>query len=141
MNNKLEITSVWEDDDLFRVKVNASNADFSGAAECYAQRKELMELALSLQGFPKSTEDKVNYLAESQNFSFFTLVFSCRSNWKVNLRIKVANIVISNAPKVHNVVEFDMAIEPAAIDSFVSSLKVLAIAEIGTVKAVLNAKT
>jgi hypothetical protein len=142
MSNKLEITSVWEDDDLFEVKVRASNGDFSGAAKCYAQRKELMELALSLEGFPKSPDHKVNYSGEDENFSFFTLFFSCNSSWKLNVRIKIANIITySNAPKVNNVVEFDMAIEPAALDSFASSLKVLAKAEIGTVKSVLNAKT
>ena len=142
MSNKLEIISVWEDDDLFEVKVFASNGEFSGGAKCYAQRKELMELALALEGFPKSIGQQVNYIEESENFSFFTLVFSCSSSWKVNVRIKIAHIVTyTNAPKVHNVVEFDMAIEPAAIDTFVSSLKVLAGAEIGAAKALLDAKT
>ena len=42
---------------------------------------------------------------------------------------------------MHDVVDFDMAIEPAAIDAFVSSLRVLAGADIGTAEAVLNAKT
>lgn len=142
MSNKLEIVSVWEDDDLFEVKVFASNEEFSGGAKCYAQRKELMELALALEGFPKSIGQQVNYIEDSENFSFFTLVFSCNSSWKVNVRVKIAQITTyTNAPKVHNVVAFDMAIEPAAIDTFVSSLKVLAKAEIGMAKAVLNAKT
>jgi hypothetical protein len=142
MSNKIEITSVWEDDDLFEVKIMASNGDFSGGEKCYAQRKELIDLAAFLEGFPKSIDHKVNYVEESENFSFFTLVFSCNSSWKVSVRVKIAQIIVyTNAPKVHNVVEFDMAIEPAAIDAFVSSLRVLAGADIGTAKAVLNAKT
>lgn len=35
MNNK--ITSIWEDDDFFEVKIITSNGDFSGGAKCYAQ--------------------------------------------------------------------------------------------------------
>src|SRR6187551_1604571 len=85
------------------------------------------------------TRPQVSYVEESENFSFFTLVFSCNSSWKVSVRVKIARIIVyTNAPKVHDVVDFDMAIEPAAIDAFVSSLRVLAGADIGTAEAVLN---
>jgi len=142
MSNKIEIISVGEDEDLFEVKIMASNGDFSGGAKCYTQRKELRYLAASLEGFPKSLNHKVSYVEENENFSFFTLVFSCNSSWKVSVRVKISKIIVScNAPKVHDVVEFDMAIEPAAIDAFVLSLRILADSEIGTAKAVLNAKT
>jgi hypothetical protein len=141
MNDKLEIYSVLEDDDFFQVNMSATKGLFSGATRCYNQRRSLMELAKSLEGFPKSPDHIVNYSNEQENFSFFTLIFSSNPAWKVNVRVKIANIIsYSNAPKVHDWVEFDMAVEPAAIDSFVASLKVLATAEIGTTTAVLHSK-
>ncbi|RYY74193.1 MAG: hypothetical protein EOO52_15125 [Gammaproteobacteria bacterium] len=144
MERKIEIESVWEDDDLFEVKVFASNGSFSGLACCYTQREAILEFANSLSGFPKEQTQTVNFsTGENENFSYFS--FSCKctgKSWNIVARIKVAHIVVDSAlPKKEYFSEFDLSIEPSAIDSFVSSLKSLAASEIGSVKAILKAKT
>jgi len=140
MRSKLEIKSIWEDDDLFEVEVFASNGRFSGTANCYTLRSEIKLFGEMVDGFPKSLKDKVAFSSSDSNtLSYFSVQLRCidRSG-HVNARIKIAHIIhYSNGKQENDVAEFDMSIEPASVDRFSRSLKKLSECEIGAMSATL----
>lgn len=143
MRAGIEISSVWEDVDLFEVSVRASNGKFRGEATCYTTRLEIEKLSESIAGFPKSTRDDVRFSTFLNNDnSYFTLQFICvDSSGHVAVLVKVADLrCYSNARPDRNVAEFELEIEPAAIDRFSAELARLSSANIGDVTAVLDGK-
>ncbi len=99
------------------------------------------KLSQAIGGFPKSTADEVHFSTYfSDSLSYFSVHFLCTDgSGHVVVRVKVADTVIySNARPDNNLVEFDLPVEPAAIDTFSSELAQLAGANIGDVTAVLN---
>lgn len=144
MHPAITITSVWEDDDLFEVAIRACNNKFCGEACCYTTRDDIRKLSEAIDRFPKSTADEVRFSTHSSdNFSHFSFHFLCTDGLgHVVVRVKVADIVIySNALPDNNIAEFDLVVEPAAIDTFSSELSKLSKAKIGDAMAVLNGKT
>ncbi|MDD5332293.1 MAG: hypothetical protein PHS32_00990, partial [Rhodoferax sp.] len=135
------ISSVWEDDGLFEIAICAANGKFCGEARCYTTRQEMTKLSLAIGGFPKSTADEVHFSTySSDRLSYFSVHFFCvDGSGHVLVRVKVADIVAChNARSDNNLAEFDLAVEPAAIDTFSSELARLAGANIGDVTAVLK---
>lgn len=61
----LRITQVWEDDSLLEVRVTAFNGSFMGTVEVYTTHSHLLEWANSLQGFPQTPGQVVNFTAGS----------------------------------------------------------------------------
>ena len=139
----VHLSSVWEDEDMYEVEIRASNGRFTGKARCYTTREQITELARCVDGFPKSTLHKFHFSTHSgDNFSYFDLNFRCvDGRGGVVVRVKVADIVrFSNAPGTNDIVEFDLGLEPAAIDNFAKDLFALAEAKIGEKSALLHAK-
>jgi len=143
MESKVEIVSIWEDDDLFEVKVFASNGLFAGTADCYTHRSEMERLGNIFQGFPKSVDQVVDFTTYySDALSYFSINLKCMDRaGHVNARIKVAHIVTySDRSQQKYISEFDLGIEPAAIDQFADEIRMLSRSGIGKVKAVLKGK-
>ena len=144
MHPAIKLSSVWEDEDLFEVAIHASNNKFCGEARCYTTRDEIEKLSQAIDRFPKSTTDEVQFSTySSDDFSYFSFhLLTMDGSGHVVVRVKVADIVTySNARPDNNVVEFDLMVEPAAIDTFSGELSKLSKAKIGAVMAVLNGKT
>lgn len=141
MKSVIEISSIWEDESLFEVKISASNGKFGGEARCYTLRDEIQKLAGEIKDFPKSITSQVEFSTYSgDDFSYFTMKFTCMDgSGHISVRIKIADIVTySNAPQTNSIAEFNIAVESAAIDSFSAALRELSKAPVGTVKAVLK---
>ena len=140
MKPKLEIASIWEDDDLFEVRITASNLYFSGTAECYTTREEIQSLATSLKDFPLENSQVVSFsTGENINNSFFNLQFkTTNASGHTAVRVKIMHIYSSNLPKEISSSEFDLPVEPAAIDRFASSLNLLAIKPVGEIVAFIK---
>lgn len=137
----IKICSVWEDESLFEIRITATNGRFAGETCCYTLREEIRKLAQEIKGFPKSVTDQVYFSTYStDHFSYFAIKFTCvDSSGHTSVRIKIAEIVTySNASQVNNIAEFDIAVEPAAIDDFSNSLSELSKTPLGKVKAVLT---
>ena len=133
-----------EDDDLFEIRANATNELFSGTADIYLTREDIIELAKSLKGFPENINQTVSFTTgENEDISYFTLKFKCvDGSGHIIVRVKIAYIVTDTArPKKHYISEFDINIEAASVDQFVISLHKLATSELGEISAILNGKT
>ena len=144
MSNKIEIRSIWEDESLLEVNIEASNNLFSGTTNCYTNRDEIEELGNLLAGYPKSLNETVNFTTgESDDISFFSLIFKViNGSGHISVRVKVAHIqTYTNTEQENYLSEFDLFVEPAAIDVFASKLKALSKSSIGDITATLNGKT
>ena len=133
MESFLEIKPIWEDESLFEVRVTASNGHFSGAAKCYTNREILSSFAHSLKGYPKELGQEINFsTGERNDLSYFNLSFkSINGTGHLILRIKIAHIVKYSAKPTESFMsEFDLEVEPAAIDNFTNSLKNVCVAKI-----------
>lgn len=140
----LTLESIWEDESLFEVRVRASNGSFSGSADCYTNRDQIESLAMLIEGFPKSPEHEVHFTTgESESFSFLSIALKAQDRLgHLVARIKIAHIEThSNVPSESSVSEFDIRVEPAAIDAFVLSLRHLSRDGVGQVTAELRGKT
>ena len=138
MTNFLRIESIWEDDDLFEVRVSASNGLFSAVSNCYTNRGDIAELANLIEGFPKRIGQEVYFsTGEGNDLSFFSLRFKCKDLAGHSiLRVKIAHIIsYANAEKEHYTSEFDLEIEAAAIDNFTRSVDLLSRSKLGEVQA------
>ena len=144
MEAHISIESIWEDEDLFEVRVNASNGLFSGQADCYTNRDEIAKLAESVEGFPVRIGQEVTFTTgESDSSSFVSLGFKCvDGSGHVVVRVKVAHIATyTNSDQEKYVSEFDIKVEASAIDAFVKAVKLLSKESLGEVKAILQGKT
>ncbi len=143
MNKSIAIKSIWEDSDLFEIKIKAFNGMFSGQADCYTTREEMEKLAKDLQGFPKSINDEYEFsTGPNENFSTFSLKFACiNKSGHIVVEIRISEkIIYSNIPNVDNFAKFRMPIEAAGIDVFSGQIEYLSKSEIGKVVAELSIK-
>ncbi len=143
MKRKIEITSIWEDSDLFEIRIIGSNDKFSGEANCYTQREEFERFGKLLENFELKIGKEIKYSTfENEEFSFFTIIVRCiKITGLLNVRIVIAhNITISNAPNENYKVEFDFEIDPASLDRFAKEIQNVAKSELGNSSAKLLAK-
>lgn len=133
MEPRLELVAIWEDEDLFEVRVSASNGKFAGETCCYTLREEIAGLGGLLTGFPKGPAETFQFTSADAANSHFTLQGCCRDALgHLSVRIKLVERWFSASQ-----VEFELKVEPAAVDRFASALMHLSTAGVGEVSAVL----
>lgn len=142
MKALIRLVSIWEDDDLFEVCINATNGKFSGESNCYSTREEIQHFAKILTGFPKQVPDTIEFSTGPQeNNSYFTIELRTIGGLgQVSARVKINETVIySNAPAKYSIAEFDISpIEASSIIEFSNQLSRLLDSEIGNCEAVLK---
>lgn len=117
---------LWNDADIFEVRVSAQNGLFSGSANIYLGIGELAESAENLTGFPSNPSDK-----RTLDFEAFgpqvasgavTLSFYCvDSAGHASVEVKIESDHRGKIPAQS--VQLIAAVEAAAVDSFVSDLR------------------
>lgn len=140
MNNFLNLKSVWEDEDIFEVRVMSSNQKFSGEADCYTTRNDMKSLASLLTGFPKNISDQVSFTTvEGDDLSYFGVTFKCVNGLgHIKARVKIVHIFErSFDERIKEVSEFEFGVEASAIDLFAKSVFKLANEKVGDVNAQL----
>jgi hypothetical protein len=117
---------LWNDAHMFEVRVSARNGLFSGSANIYLGIGELAESAEKLRGFPRNPSDK-----RTLDFGAFgpqvaggaaTLSFYCGdSAGHASVEVKIESDYRGKI--LAQSVLLIAAVEPAAVDSFVSDLR------------------
>lgn len=144
MDSKIIIESIWEDEDLFEVRVSGGSKGFSGIADCYTNRTTIKNLAVSLEGYPKKIGDEISFTSgENQSQSYFALHFKCKGgSGHVSVRVNISYIDnFMNGPEETYKAEFELEVERAAIDRFSKSLAALSESKLKDVRSELNGKT
>lgn len=135
-NNKsfLELKLIWKDDDMFEVKVTASNGRYSGTTEVYDTSDSLLKFARSLIGFPKNYEILVHEAGEKNGHAYFSMKFYCIDSAGhfgvlINLERSVAT---EYRAEEKDKLSLEILTEPNAIDNFQKGLLHLAENQEGT---------
>ncbi len=117
---------LWKDADIAEVRLSAWNGRFGGSTDIYVGIGELGESAEKLRGFPRTPSDKRTlefggFVPEAAGGGA-SLSFYCRDSAghaSVDVKIESDDRERIPAQSVHLVV----AVEPAAVDLFVSDLR------------------
>jgi len=117
---------LWNDADLFEVRVSAWNGVFGGSADVYVGIGGLVKSAHDLEGFPQNPSDKRKL--QFGEFGFrstggaATIDFYCNdSAGHALVEVRIESDHAGRAPAQS--VFLAAAVEPAAVDSFVSDLR------------------
>ncbi len=129
MKPGVQISNRYVDDHLIQLRIAASNGVFAGQADLYVDSGSLTELADALRGFPTSPRDIRQFelgsfdgadVCGGAKFRFFCVDSVGHAMVEVNLRNDLTVEFVTNLVVVH------IAIEAAAIDSFIKQLESMA---------------
>ena len=130
----LQLKVIWKDEDIFELKVIASNSDFYGKTEVYDQSESLSNFALSLNDFPKSDETLFHEAGKKDSYAYFSMKFyQIDSNGHIGVEINLeSNVSTIYRPEEKDKMKLEIIVEPSAIDNFQKELLTLAKNEEGT---------
>ncbi|MGA2653191.1 MAG: hypothetical protein ABSF28_21925 [Terracidiphilus sp.] len=120
------------DADVLELFISASNKTFAGGASPYVDHGKPANLAAILQGFPKSASDvrELEFGTSGDGFAggYVHLRFSCRDKAAhaiVEIQMESKNETRPDAQwnYARETAHFFAAIEPSAVDDFVSELR------------------
>ena len=130
----LELKSIWKDQDMFELKVTATNTQFSGVTEVYDQYECISEFAIELIGYPKDNKMLFYEAGEKDSSSYFSMrYYPIDKIGHIGVEITIESKVNNTyRPEEKNKVKLEIIVEPSAIDNFQKELFYLAKNENGT---------
>jgi len=126
MDREIRLEFLWSDADIVEVRLSAWNGLFGGSADIYVGLGELAETAARLKGFPRDPSDRrtleFGSFAPKAASGAAMLSFYCRdSAGHASVEVKTESDDRERIPPQS--VLLVAAVEPAAVDSFVSDLR------------------
>jgi len=126
MDIGVRLAILWNDAYLVKVRVSAWNGQFGGSADSYAEIGALAKAAQCLEGFPRSPSDKrqlqFGEFGRATAGGAARMDFYCKdSAGHALLEVRIESDRRGGIPD--QTVFLVAAIEPAAVDSFVSDLR------------------
>jgi len=126
MDTGIRVEVLWNDADIFEVRLSAWNGVFGGSANIYLGIGGLAESAERIKGFPRNSSDK-----RALAFGAFgpqvaggaaTMNFYCGdSAGHASVEVRIESDQPDKIPA--QTVLLVAAVEPAAVDSFVADLR------------------
>jgi hypothetical protein len=129
----LKLNVIWKDDDMFELRIIASNGNFCGTTEVYDTSDSLSGFAKILEGFPKDENPITHEAGKKDSYAFFSMKFYCldtASHVAVQITLE-KNGVPQYRPEEKDKVSLQVLVEPNAIDEFQKQLLTLAIKQYG----------
>lgn len=77
LNSFLELQIIWKDDDMFELKVTASNGRYFGTTEVYDTTESLFSFAQTLIDFPKDNKKLFHDAGIKDGYAYFSMNFYC----------------------------------------------------------------
>ena len=124
----LELKIIWKDDDMFELKVTASNIEFRGTTELYDQPESLAKFASALIGFPKDSETLFYEKGEKDSCAYFSMKYYI-IRWSGYLEVEIcleSNVSDEYRQEEKSKVKLEIIVESNAIDNFQRELLHLA---------------
>jgi hypothetical protein len=132
----LKLQVIWKDEDMFELKVTATNGRYFGITEVYESSESLLHFAKSLVDFPK--DDTVLMHEAGQNgklgyfsMKFYTIDYSGHIGVEVSLEGNINHR--SSRQEEKDRVKLEIIVQPSTIDNFQRELLQLSTAEEGIV--------
>ena len=130
----LELQIVWKDDDIFELKVLASNGRYTGTTEVYDTSDSLANFAKSLVGFPTAdTKTLIHEAGQKDSYSYFSMTFYCIDNsGHIGVKIELEENVATNyREEEKDKIKLEIIVVPSGIDKFQKQLLELATTQKG----------
>lgn len=128
----LELQIVWKDDDMFELKVTASNGRYFGTTEVYDTTESLFSFAQTLIGFPKDNKKLFHEAGNKGGYAYFSMNFYCIDNaGHIGVKINLENKVATEFRHEKDKLKLEIIAEPNAIDNFQKELSHLATNQTG----------
>jgi hypothetical protein len=130
----LELQIVWKDDDMFELKVTASNGRYFGTTEVYDTTESLFDFAQTLIDFPKGDQKLFYETGTKDGYAYFSMNFYCIDNaGHIGVEINLEdNVATQFRQEEKDKLKLEIIVEPSAIDNFHKELSQLAINQKGT---------
>ncbi len=133
LNSFLELQIIWKDEDMFELKVTASNCRYFGTTEVYDTTDSLFSFAQTLIGFPKDNEKLFHKTGLKDGYAYFSMNFYCIDNvGHIGVEINLEdNVVTGFRDEEKHKLKLEIIVEPSAIDNFQRQLSQLATTQKG----------
>jgi hypothetical protein len=130
----LELQIVWKDDDMFELKVTASNGRYFGTTEVYNTTESLLSFAQTLIGFPNDNKKLFHDAGFKDGYAYFSMNFYCIDNaGHIGVEINLEdNVATEFRHEEKDKLKLEIIVEPNAIDTFQRELSQLATTQKGT---------
>ena len=124
----LELQIVWKDDDMFELKVTASNGRYFGTTEVYDTTESLFSFAQTLIGFPNDNKKLFHDAGFKDGYPYFSMSFYCIDNaGHIGVEINLEdNVATEFRHEEKDKLKLEIIVEPSAIDNFQRELTQLA---------------
>lgn len=126
MNEGLQLTFLWNDNDLMEVRISAWNGRFGGTTDMYLPIDGLADVAGAIDGFPNNPQDK-REIQLGPSKGLVTMRFFCEGNAGksfIELGMESLHNAYECATNVSpETVRFHAPIEASAVDAFVTGLR------------------
>lgn len=120
----LELEVIWKDDDMFELRVIASNGRYFGITEVYETNKSLENFAKLLFEFPKNDSTLFYEMGKKDSYAYFSMKYYCIDNaghFGVELNLE-ENVSTEYRSEEKDKLKIEIIIEPSAIDNFQKEL-------------------
>jgi hypothetical protein len=134
LKSYLKLKVIWKDDDMFELRIHASNGRFTGTTEVYETGESLMLFANSLLSYPKDNKRLFHEAGKRSSYSYFSMEFYC-IDYAGHVGVEVtleANVSTQYRQEEKDKIKLEIFVEPSAIDTFQKQLFTLAENEEGT---------
>lgn len=130
----LELRVIWKDDEMFELKVTASNIQFLGSTDVYEQSESLSSFASTLKDFPNNNKTLFHEAGQKDSYAYFSMkYYSIGKSGQIGVEINLeSNVATEFRQEEKNKVKLEIIVEPSAIDNFHKELLHLAKYEEGT---------
>jgi hypothetical protein len=120
----LNLKIIWKDDDMFEIKITASNTSFYGSTEVYDQSERLSEFAKSLNTFPENDKVLFYEVGEKDSYAYFSMkYYSIGKSGRIGVEINLeSNVATEYRKEEKNKLKLEIIVEPSAIDRFQKEL-------------------
>jgi hypothetical protein len=122
MNNRqyLDLNIIWKDNDMFEVKVTASNGRFSGVTEVYDTPDSLLSFAKTLKGYPKDNDILFYEAGKKDSYAYYSMKFYTIDNYgHVGVLVCIEeNVSTKFRAEEKDKINLELLVEPSAIDIF-----------------------
>jgi hypothetical protein len=136
MDIGLQFGVIYKAEDLIQVRVFAWNGTFGGTADVYVGIGRLEEIAAGLKGFPTSVADNRRITLGAfgpKAAGGVEMRFYCAdASGHTNVECKIESGSLSGKPVQS--VALSLPIEAAAVDSFVSELRLIGLQKAGVAR-------
>jgi hypothetical protein len=115
----LELELIWKDDDMFELRITASNGRYFGITGVYETSESLEDFAKSLFGFPKNDSTLFHEMGKKNSYAYFSMKYYCIDNaghLGVELNLE-ENVATEFRIEEKDKLKLEIIVEPSAIDN------------------------